>query len=872
MLNIITYFDEAAGNGATIVVPSARLARHYRLRYAHAREAAGQAAWDAPDIIAWDHWLARLWRRGPATRALLGPMAATLRWEQLVSSEIGIAADISRTASLARDALRLLRQWQLPVQALHEGGTQDSRRFAQWLKMHETGCLARQELDPHELASAVLDALRAGRIPVPSTQMWLGFVTLTPVARAIGEACRAKGGQLIVHPGGEHSGKRQVFTASDLTHELTCAATWLGGQLEQEAADVGLVVPDLASRRDEVETTLIRLLAPGSADAAEAGINFSLGRALAEEPVIESVRLLLGGLVAPLDFASASLVLRSPHIAASRGERGARARLERALRDLNVTSIELASLQAHAAAAHCPLLATALAQLLAERSTWPVRAGAARWGVLLDAALRAGGWPGDAAPQSRGFQVLQRWRETLGELAAEDAALGQLDFRAYLTLLLRQLRERQFQPQLPAGRLEVIGTLEAAGREYTAMWITGLTAERWPPALRPHPLLPVALQRRAGLPQADPATGLAHAQSLMDALCASAPKIVMSWAQRSDGAEATASPLLEGTALADEQPARSHWAGALLAARPTLVVAADPAPALLADEHKRFPVGLLELQQRSPLTAFARHRLHARPLESPVPALSALLRGSLVHRLLELFWQRHGSNQVWRELPEHILATQVEDCARRAAAELLPAESAFARAVVAVEIQRQCGLVLALLAQEKMRPAFTVESLERRLSLELGDIRFSGRADRIDRLDTGNSLLLDYKSGLPRHTGLVPPRLDAPQMPAYALVLGEDVAGMGFVSLRGDRVGFFGVGAETMTRPVSWRSWRVLPDQEWADLMACWRREITALADAFAGGDARINLDDTDAAAGDFAVFTRIHEIPSVMEPGDGNT
>ncbi|MCC5867235.1 MAG: PD-(D/E)XK nuclease family protein [Gammaproteobacteria bacterium] len=851
-------------------MPSARLARHYRLRYAQAREAEGQSAWNAPDIIAWDHWLARLWQRGPATRALLGPMVATRRWEALVSDEGGLTADIARTAVLAREALRLLRQWQLPVPALREGGTQDSRRFAEWLQMHEAGCSARQELDPLDLASAVLQALRAGSIPVPSRQLWLGFTALTPLACAIAEVCRAAGARLIMHPGGEHAGERQVFAAADAPHELACAATWLARELEHETADVGLVVPDLASRRDEVESTLIRLLAPGSADAAEAGINFSVGRALADEPVIESARLLLAGLVAPLDFGSASLVLRSPHIAASAEERGARARLERQLRELNLSGVRLAGLQAHAAAGQCPTLATALSQLLAERASWPARAGAAQWGVLLDAALRAGGWPGESAPHSRVFQALQRWRETLGELAAEDAALGQLDFRAYLSVLLRQLRERQFQPQLPAGRLEVIGTLEAAGREYTALWITGLTAERWPPPLRPHPLLPVALQRRAGLPQADPAAGLAHAQALMGALCAAAPSVVMSWPQRSDGAEGTASPLLQGAPLADGLEARGHWAAAMLSARPTLVVAADPAPALLADESRAFPVGLLELQQRCPLAAFARHRLHARPLESPVPALSALLRGSLVHRLLELFWQRHGSDQRWREFPDDVLAAEVRACATGAAAELLPTEDAFARAVVAVEIQRQCGLVLLLLAQEKLRPAFIVEHLEYRVSLTLGDIRLSGRADRIDRLDAGNTLLIDYKSGQPRHTGLVPPRLDAPQLPAYALVLGEEVAGMGFVSLRSDRVGFFGVGSEAMTTPGSWRSWRVLSHQEWAELMATWRAEITALAEAFAAGDARLNLDDVQAAAGDYAVFTRIHEIPAVMEPSDG--
>ena len=70
-----------------------------------------------------------------------------------------------------------------------------------------------------------------------------------------------------------------------------------------------------------------------------------------------------------------------------------------------------------------------------------------------------------------------------------------------------------FQPEAPPARIEMLGVLEASGLEFDALWLAGMSAERWPPRVAPNPLLPLAWQRARGVPRADAAHALAFAQA-----------------------------------------------------------------------------------------------------------------------------------------------------------------------------------------------------------------------------------------------------------------------------------------------------------------------------------------------------------------------
>src|SRR4029078_2853004 len=72
-------------------------------------------------------------------------------------------------------------------------------------------------------------------------------------------------------------------------------------------------------------------------------------------------------------------------------------------------------------------------------------------------------------------------------------------------------RETLFQSaaDAPAAPIQVLGVLESAGLRFDCLWVSGLTDAAWPLDAHPNPFIPVALQKKAGVPQASPETSAA---------------------------------------------------------------------------------------------------------------------------------------------------------------------------------------------------------------------------------------------------------------------------------------------------------------------------------------------------------------------------
>ncbi len=129
------------------------------------------------------------------------------------------------------------------------------------------------------------------------------------------------------------------------------------------------------------------------------------------------------------------------------------------------------------------------------------------------------------------FAALDR---TVGRMAAA-AALGQLERIAHETI---------FQPEGGAPPVQVLGVLEANALTFDHVWIMGLTAEAWPPPSQPDPLLPIELQRAAGMPGASATAELERARRQLQRLLQSAPEVIVSHATVDVDRQIAPSPMI----------------------------------------------------------------------------------------------------------------------------------------------------------------------------------------------------------------------------------------------------------------------------------------------------------------------------------------
>jgi len=871
---LVARLAQAPPGTLTVVTPNHRLAQSLARTVGEAHLAAGRSSWPAADILAWDSWLARLHEdaafddTGAAVASLLSAEHERLGWESAVARDPGRPLLVG-SAVLAREAQgawRLAHDWGIAGGIGAWEGGEDAQSFARWAAHWKAESQRRGWTDAARLPALVPQLLRRPGVHRPQLLVAYAFSLLTPAQRDVLAACRAAGIALAMAGPPEHAARPVVLALDSPKRELEAAARWARARLESALGHgmprIAVVVPELAQRRELVRRIFARVLSSSGRPSGRPLFNVSLGRALAEHPLVDAALSILALAREPLPYERASRLLRSPFLGGGTAEAGPRARLDAALRKVAPPLADLALLRdlvgqaserpGRRGAPRCPALDARLAAIAA--AIPGARLAAPReWAAHFAAQLSAAGFPGDRSLDSAEHQTLEKWHGALGTLASLDLVAGRITAEAALRHLRQSCADTVFQPESGEAPVQVLGLLESVGLDFDALWVTGLTDDAWPQSPRPHPFLPVSLQRKARVPQASAEESLALDERITRSWATAAPEVVFSHAKADEERALEASPLI-AVFERDEPASRatpsypevrdvlfaagreaSAWAGCADAWAPPLAeAAARGGTAILAD------------QAACPFRAFARHRLRAEAVEAPEPGLGAAERGQLLHALMARVWRELGSHAALQAASRERLEEIATEAARVAVAKLRAEkpgrlDGRFAE----LERQRLARAALAWLAIDVERPPFEVVQREEEIVMHAGGLELRGRIDRLDRLAEGRLAVIDYKSGTPRVAGWLGERPDDPQLPLYALALGEEVVAVAFACLKAGKLGFAGLAREDGLLPevgtVDAHRTAGKLAASWSELLDGWRAETSRLAQAFVRGAARVD-------------------------------
>ena len=857
----------AAGHAAriTVVTPNRRLAQALQARFGAARERAGETAWETPDVLPFGAFVARLWDDalhsdlGPGLPSPLSPAQEHALWEEAIAAS-RLATDLLAAGAAATQcaaAWALVHAWRLRDRLEPHAGGEDARAFLDWAQRYERLARGREAIDAARLPDAVAPLLAEPAIELPATLVLFGFDLLTPQQEAFVASLAATGVAVARSRNEERPGRVRRLELATEDEEFAAVARWARARLEaDQAARIGIVVPDLARSRARIARALARTLHP--ARPLEAGgespvaFDISLGMPLDAQPLVHDALLLLRLCGRALATEEASRLLRSPYLAGAAGEAAARARLDAALRErlgVTVTLDALARAAQWERLPRAPGLAARLERLAQHRreALFAPRAPG-EWARAFAETLRIAGFAAGCALESAEHQALEKWHEVLGDFAGLERVCGRMGFGEASAHLARIARDTLFQPESPEVPVQVLGILESSGLAFDHLWVTGLTEEAWPLPARPHPFVPLRLQREAGIPNAEPAASLALDRRITAAWRGSAGEVVFSHARTKQESECAASPLVAGIAAGSlEELALPAWpllADAVRAAGRIERRADGRAPALPPGE-RRGGTALFRDQAACPFRAFARHRLGSEGLAAPQPGLGAADRGTLLHETMRGAWARLGSKAGLDACTGEALEALLDACAADAI-ELVrrTRREALSGRFAEVERRRLAALARDWLAIERQRGDFEVAQLEARVALAFGGVAVSGKLDRLDRLAAGGEAVIDYKSGAAAVSSWLGPRPDEPQLPMYAVAAGADVRVIAFAKLKPGEQAFCGLamedgllpGVTTIDRN---RSRDAARYAGWTQLLHAWRAEAEALGTAFREGDAR---------------------------------
>lgn len=883
----------------TVITATIRLARELRRDHDRGQEEAGRASWPTAQIMPLSAWLAETWQNGlfadhPATadvaaNRLLRPVEERLIWEDIIRSMAeGSLLDVPSTAEAAARSWERLCSWAIPLDDELWNESLDARTFLDWARAFRERCQRNGWISSAELPASVADLIGQGTAPVPGEVEFAGFLELSPVQQRLIEALRGRGVNVREHARNGEAGDAVRVGFADAGREIRAAAEWARRCLESDpdardpAYRIGIVVPGLSQQREEIERVFGEVMHPRNRLRPDLDpvrcFNISLGRPLDEYPVIQTAFLFLGIDPEELSVDHAGRVLRSPFLPGAAEEMTSRALLDADLRADGVPDVSLSDViglarkrkGTGAGSGGCPILVTRLGTWSETHETLKNLRLPSDWAPALSAFLHAIGWPGDRTLDSIEYQTLDVWRELLSDLSNLDDVFGRVPLHQAVDALRNLASARLFQPESAPAPLQILGVFESAGLRFDRLWLMGLHDGAWPADPAPDPFIPVRLQRRFGLPGSSPDRVLEFTRMLTGRLLSSAPSVVVSYPEREEDADLAVSPLVRmlpetsATGLGIPPPPGDedgfHDDGEGIPGASALEVLDDHYGPASGDLALRGGTFLFKLQAACPFKAFAELRLGARALEEPEPGLNALDRGRLLHRVLELIWGRLKSHGHLLAATEEGLADLVRGHVEPEVRRILGGRLGRNPRLAEIEQARLVRIIGEWMDLERKRKPFMVVDQEEIRSVEVGGIEVNIRVDRVDRLEDGKLVILDYKSGECGPADWAGARPDEPQLPIYAVTAEAEVAGVLFARLRTGDLGFRGLAESRDIAP----GIRVPESQPpIAQTIGDWRAVLDDLGRGFREGRAHVDPKDP-------AKTCRYCELPALCRIGQG--
>ena len=814
----------------------------------------------------------------------LNTLQESLLWEKAIEQTFKAEVlkdffDISGLASAAMEANRLVMEWDLNLNT--DEATEETNNFLDWRKRFQALCKKTGHMESARYANWRLDVLAQCKDILPNHIEFAGFDRINPQLQKLQQALNDLGVQV--------SHKLLTFDApqpcehrilTDLDAECRAAVLWAKRQLDaSEQANIAIVVPELQVLRSKLSAMLDDVLHPQTARPAlgetQRCYDFSLGLSLSTQTIISDALSLIRlawqrGSIMQQDVA---YLLHSPYWSESLVEADARALLDARMRRDLPLSFKVNRLQNYVqkvstgeGAMRLPATSRALQNVFAYANKNEGNQPPSAWAKIFQTALKQADWPGQRSLSSYEYQSTKSFESVLAELSQLDDWLNNISASQAITQLNKLCQAKIFQPeskQIP--RLQIMGMLEAASSPLDAIWVMGMNDHVWPPVARPNALISASLQRDAKTPNASSEVQAAFAHAIHTRLSKSARRIIFSSARQDGDRQLRPSPLMQDIALAEHDDSfadtlAEHFANEVpenVKNKPWEWLEDHQAPAVEEGGHVSGGTGLLKAQAVCPAWAFYQYRLHAKALKEPVDGLDAMDRGNLVHQVLEGFWVGRDSEYLQNLNAEDMQAVLADVSDEVLALFNQAHDEAFSASFLQLEKERLVKLVTAWLVDiECARPmGFAVQAVERKQTIPIENILITLAVDRVDQLQDGRLLVMDYKTGSAiDFKNWAKANITEPQLPIYAAFLMGDaeVAAVCFAKVTTDKAGFSGIAAskdvikgplvldETKGRNV----FNEADFPDWPSVLAHWKASIIATAQSIKAGDAAVKFEN----------------------------
>ena len=861
-----------------IIVPTRSLANTLSERIAQDHLISDIAVWESPNILLWSDYLKLLWQLNQnqiadynQAHSLITTQQSLLLWTQVIEKsrrkeqELTLL-NVQQTAKAVQRSWRLMHDWQVSLDAVAQDHVADTQKLLEWLNAYQELLTKRGFMDEPMLAKSLLAITHEQPF---KNLVWYSYDLITVSQRAFVQLAEDSGVNVDYRTSEEQTEQRFEYRCfSNTQDELTSGFISARERLEaQPNLLINIVIPDLQHRQAQVREIAREVfypsLSPLQLQQQSSVYRFSLGEPLQQWPAVEVALLLIKFLRNGIKRSEFSFILRNRFLRSCLVHKQEYQLFDRWLRQRRISNIkidQLSEFYQQCLLKHpldhdstlLPFLESlneSFIQLKEKLVSAKSESGFAAfsfsdWADIIDTWLNTWGWNTSIAGEEMSsvqFQLRERWLSLLKEYASLDAVQGQVGLSRALEVFQQMTHDGIFQPQAAASPILISGVYEAIGQSADVCYLLGMD-QNYPVPAQNDAFIANRLLLESGYPDASALQSFEQAKQVIKTLLVSVTEVNVSYAlenQQNREIKNSVSAIFREDDFIQQ---------------PLITTSQDRAdldhytdqhgPSLSSGKNVRGGARIFTNQSNCAFKAFVTHQLEFDREDESEFGLDSLDRGNIVHRLLESAWTELQTQQRLLELTDHEFETLIKTNVA-AVIESYEAELSYEKfELLKLETNRLSNLLTAWLVIDAQRPTpFTViEQEEVRLG-ELGGIHFKYIIDRLDILDDGRSVIVDYKTGAVAKKDWQGERLKDPQLPLYALTLNKekrkDVSGIAFAKVKQNdskydflsEAGIFKTGKSNDEKN----------EQAWLENSKSWPDIFAKLADDFLQGQASVN-------------------------------
>ena len=835
--------------------------------------------WYRANIVTYQQWIKRLIESAQMLNSTKPPFLISKShgqyiWESIIKQEQDPFLNTPLAARKAYSAAQILHQWQ-EVNCLDEDiyfeERLETRQFKRWYIEVNRICLEIQQLMPYQLEDYLLDLLQSidiQELGLGCEIHTLGFQQPTPIQKQLFATLQDKGVQFKNQKPSYSNNKTERVEFKDIISELKHCALWSKQQYDKNPQQrIAIIVPELQQHRNRIKRYFSKVFQPQYwLDAnyqKSAPFDISLAQKLSDYPMVNDLLSLLQLAKGKIENQPLQLLIQSPYLFKNELELLV-APLLKAIKNLRRPDYhhrdisKLLKQKIDAEFSQQSEQFSQVLQLLSDFSSTD-SASPSRWSTDLLEVLEQINYATQEKLSSTEYQTKQKLINCIETLASFDAVVERLTWFEFFALLKKQCYSELFQPQTGDCPIQIMGLYEALSIEFDQIRMIGVDNNLWPSKTSPNPFLPYGLQKLKNMPNASATRELEICQQQYDSLQQHCDYLLLSHINDSAEQGHKLSPLIAEVALinndlVDTVEQNSYQ---ILSQQDTLKLnyVTDETVSPLMYQEVKGGSSLITDVARCQFRAFVHFRLKAKQDDQPKDDFDAMDKGNLVHHILEKLWRDHFERSQ-AVMKQKLNSAEFEPVLRQLVTdELLDANQQqdfrFSEQSIELERKRLMRLIKEWLQFETQREPFTVVATEEHHQAKLSSGIINLYIDRVDELEDGRRVILDYKTGQVDVKEWFGERPEQPQLPLYACVMndeGHEIEAVSYACVKYQDERFKGVSEQARSLPGFRSAFAKLKYDTEAETIReqipVWRENIESLMTEYTQGYAAVNRKD----------------------------